>query len=45
MSRYRPPAKPASKYITAEGAARLKAELDTVVEKRLSQRFSAKEEA
>ena len=30
MSRYRPPAKPASKYITAEGAARLKAELDTL---------------
>jgi transcription elongation factor GreB len=28
MGRYRPPAKPASKYITAEGAQRLRAELD-----------------
>ena len=30
MSRYRPPATPASKYITPEGAARLKAELDAL---------------
>lgn len=28
MARYRPPQKPGSKYITPEGAARLKAELD-----------------
>ena len=28
MARYRPPSKPGSKYITPEGAARLKAELD-----------------
>ena len=28
MARYRPPGKPGSKYITPEGAARLKAELD-----------------
>lgn len=30
MSRYRPPSTPASKYITPEGAARLKAELDAL---------------
>ena len=30
MSRYRPPATPASKYITPEGAARLKSELDAL---------------
>jgi transcription elongation factor GreB len=30
MSRYRPPTKPASQYITPEGAARMKAELDSL---------------
>jgi transcription elongation factor GreB len=30
MGRYRPPSAPASKYITAEGAAGLKAELETL---------------
>ena len=30
MGRYRPPSAPASKYITAEGAARLRAELEAL---------------
>jgi transcription elongation factor GreB len=30
MSRYRPPAKPASQYITPEGEARMKAELEAL---------------
>jgi transcription elongation factor GreB len=30
MSRYRPPGRPASQYITPEGAARMKAELDAL---------------
>ncbi len=30
VSRYRPPARPGSKYITPEGAARLRAELDAL---------------
>ena len=30
MGRYRPPSAPASKYITVEGAARLRAELETL---------------
>lgn len=30
MSRYRPPAKPKSNYLTAEGETRLRQELDTL---------------